>query len=231
MPVEPGLFEAFYASAWQHPWLLWWAAALACRYAFRRHDRGSDVRRYAASLTVLSATDAWLTASPPYAIGPLPEAVSALVPLFFVLAGDFRFLLLLTSATDSGGIRPHTRSIASAAAFTLIVPVASQLLVSAVPGWGDKPRVLYLTYELLFLALALALRRVHPIAKKLRWVRSVCGFVALYYGLWALADLLILGTGSDLGFALRVVPNVLYYGGLIAAIAHFAPRLRAPSAV
>jgi len=29
---------------------------------------------------------------------------------------------------------------------------------------------------------------------------------------------IILATGSDLGFALRVIPNTLYYGGLIAAI-------------
>jgi hypothetical protein len=227
VPVEPGFFEAFYASTWQHPWLLWCAAGLACWYAFRLHDRGSDVRRCTAALTLLSATDAWLTTSPPYGIGPLPGAVSSLVPLSFVLAGDFRFLVLLTSATDSGGIRPHTRSVAAAAALTLIVPITSQLIVSAVPGWGDNPRILYLIYELLFLALALALRSLHPIALKLRWVRSVCGFVSLYYGLWALADLLILGTGTDLGFALRLVPNVLYYGGLIAAIARFAPRLRA----
>ena len=43
-------------------------------------------------------------------------------------------------------------------------------------------------------------------------------FVLLYYGLWATADAIILATGSDLGFAVRVVPNVLYYGGLIAVI-------------
>jgi hypothetical protein len=45
----------------------------------------------------------------------------------------------------------------------------------------------------------------------------------LYYGLWATADVIVLGIGSDLGFLLRVLPNLLYYGGLIAAIALFAP--------
>ena len=34
----------------------------------------------------------------------------------------------------------------------------------------------------------------------------------------ATADIFILATGSDLGFALRVIPNVLYYGGLIAVM-------------
>jgi hypothetical protein len=51
----------------------------------------------------------------------------------------------------------------------------------------------------------------------------VSRFVLLYYGLWATADVIILATGSDLGFALRVVPNVLYYGGLIGAIGRMAP--------
>ena len=48
-------------------------------------------------------------------------------------------------------------------------------------------------------------------------------FVLLYYGLWAAADVILLATRADLGFALRVVPNLLYYGGLIAAIGWFAP--------
>ena len=34
-------------------------------------------------------------------------------------------------------------------------------------------------------------------------------------------------TGWDLGFGVRVIPNALYYGGLIAAIARFAPTLQA----
>ena len=48
--------------------------------------------------------------------------------------------------------------------------------------------------------------------------------MVLYYGLWATADLLILGTGSDLGYLLRMLPNLLYYGGLIAVIGFLAPR-------
>ena len=46
----------------------------------------------------------------------------------------------------------------------------------------------------------------------------------LYYGLWAAADALLLATGADSGFALRVIPNLLYYGGFIAALARLAPR-------
>ena len=78
-------------------------------------------------------------------------------------------------------------------------------------------------HELLFCALALALLRWHPNARTLAWLRAVTRFVLLYYGLWAAADVVILAIGSDLGYALRVVPNVLYYGGLIAAIGWLAP--------
>ena len=48
--------------------------------------------------------------------------------------------------------------------------------------------------------------------------------MVLYCGLWATADLVILATGSDLGYLLRMLPNLLYYGGLIAAIGLLAPR-------
>jgi hypothetical protein len=50
----------------------------------------------------------------------------------------------------------------------------------------------------------------------------VSRFVLLYYGLWACADAIILATGADFGFGLRVIPNVLYYGGLIAVIGRCA---------
>jgi hypothetical protein len=42
--------------------------------------------------------------------------------------------------------------------------------------------------------------------------------------LWASADAIILATGSDLGYLLRVVPNLLYYGGLIGLIGWLAPE-------
>ena len=44
-----------------------------------------------------------------------------------------------------------------------------------------------------------------------RGLQAVAGYVALYYALWALADVLILVFGLDAGWLLRVVPNQLYY--------------------
>ena len=75
---------------------------------------------------------------------------------------------------------------------------------------------MFLVYEIAFFLLTLALLKWHSRLKATPWLRKVSLFVLVYYGLWATADAIILTTESDLGFALRVVPNVLYYGGLIA---------------
>ena len=73
------------------------------------------------------------------------------------------------------------------------------------------------------------LLRRHPNARALPWVRRVTRFVIFYYLLWATADVLILVAG-DVGYLLRVVPNVLYYSGLIAAIGWYASSATRPGA-
>lgn len=218
--VEPGPFEAFYASAVQHPLLLWLAAGVGLAVCLGRRDLRASVRRYGVALAVLSALDAWLTANHVYGLGTLPGAV----PVAFVIAGDARYLLLWDAATPDGAIEITPPALARAAALALIVPIAAFVITTLLlPG---QERVLYLTHELLFCALTLALLRWHPNARALPWVRAVSRFVLLYYGLWAAADLVLLATGADIGFALRVVPNLLYYGGLIAAIGWLAPAQR-----
>jgi len=224
---EAGPFEAFYASPLQHPGLLWLAAAAALAWCATRRGLAPSARRYCFALVVLSLADAWLTANHVVGLGALPAWAAGAVPIFFVLAGDFRFLLLLGAATAGGGIEPSARRGLAAAGLTLVVPVASQAVVRALPdALGAQPRVLFLVYELGFLLLTLGLLRWHPGPRSVPWLVPVARFVLLYYGLWAGADALILATGSDLGFVLRVVPNVLYYGGLIAVIATAAAQAR-----
>jgi hypothetical protein len=144
------------------------------------------------------------------------------VPLFFVLAGDLRYLLFLESARGDGSLAITGVRLARAVALTLIVPIFAQLVAGRIAP--DEPRVLFFVYELAFCALTLALLRGHPNARALPWVRAVSRFVLTYYALWAAADAWLLATGSDLGYALRVIPNLLYYGGVPAAIASAAPR-------
>ncbi len=227
MAAEAGFFEAFYDSAWQHPWVLWAAAVAGVAIALSQARLHPTLRRYVLALGVLSALDAWLTSSHVYGLGAKSAPWDGLVPLFFVLAGDFRYLLLVVAGTPDGRLAAGARDVAAALGLTVIVPAASQLVLWSLPEAWSSPRVLFLVYEVMFFALAGVLARSHANVQRARWLRPLSRYVQVYYGLWATADLIILATGSDLGFALRVVPNVLYYGGLIGAIAWFGARANA----
>ncbi len=219
--TSAGPFEAFYASAWQHPLALWVAAIAGGLVCLSRRDLHASVRRYGLALVVLSLLDAWLTSTHVYGIGTLPGRLASYVPLFFVLAGDLRYLLLWETAAPDGRIALARGMPLRALGLTLIVPIFAQIAAPAIaPG---NTRVLFFVYELAFCALTLGLLRWHPNARALPWVRAVSRFVLLYYGLWATADAILLATGTELGYALRVIPNLLYYGGLIGAIAWLAP--------
>jgi hypothetical protein len=219
--AEPGVFEAFYASDWQQPIALWLAAAIGAAIGLARRDLHPSVRAYCLALAALSGLDAWLTATNVFGIGALPGRLALFVPLGFVLAGDFRYFLFLESAQRDGRIAFAPLGVARAVGLTLIVPIVARV----VSTWAapDNARVLFFVYESSFCALTLALLR-HPNAREHAWVRAVSGFVLLYYGLWAAADALLLATGADVGYAVRMIPNLLYYGGLFAAIALLAPR-------
>jgi len=159
----------------------------------------------------------------PLATGPLARALGlsdlgqTLVLLPFVLLGDWR-VLFLVFALAAG---PGRRALAAlrSAGLTLVVPAFAwsthallRLRHPELPG-----QVLWLVYELAFLALALGLRafalpRLAAGAgpRVLRVLRGVLALAATYYALWALADALILA-GLDAGWALRMLPNQLYY--------------------
>jgi hypothetical protein len=215
---DVGPFEAFYASALQHPILLWIAAGLALVWCAARRDLDPGVKGYCAILTALSLADAWLTSTEVYGVGALSAGVARVVSVFFVLAGDYRYLLLLFAATREGGIQATPRGLATAAALTAIVPLASQVIAAQLPLAQGDPRALFLVYEVAFCVLVSGLAVWHARTRRAPWLWPVTGCVLLYYALWAAADAMILAAGSDLGFALRVVPNLLYYGGLIAVI-------------
>lgn len=212
----------------QHPFLLWLVAGLAIGFCASREGLSAGLRRYCIALGVLSLLDAWLSSSHIIGIGGLSGALASVVPLFFVLAGDFRFLLFAVSATSGGGIEWTRGRTALALGVTLIVPLSTQLVLRLLPSSLDTPRVMFFVYEVAFVALTLCLLRFHANVRNVGWVRRVSRFVVVYYSLWAIADLIILTTGADIGYLLRVVPNVLYYGGLIFVMAQFAPVTQDP---
>jgi hypothetical protein len=220
---DPGTFQAFYDSTLQHPILLWGAAAAAILLCSVRRDLAPSTRRFCIGLGILSLLDAWLTTSEIFGLGSLSGWSASAIPLFFVLAGDFRYFAFAWCAQPDGRMKFDGRSLLLALGTTLIVPVSTQGILTLLPDRLDTPRVMFFIYEVLFVLLTLALLRLLPAARTNAWVRGVSLFVVLYYSLWASADLVILATGSDLGFLMRVVPNILYYGGLIAVMGWSAP--------
>ena len=223
-------YAAFYHSFIQHPLLLWAAALLGLWIALSRRGLSSSVRWFCLALASLSVLDAWLTSNQVLGIGPLRGAAASFVPLAFVLIGDFRYFLFVESARSDGRITVGRKGLARACAWTLLVPLSAQLVVTAVGS--AEPRVLFFVYEVLFVLVSVSVAALYlpSHSDALRWTQSVTLFVLGYYGLWATADAILLGTGADAGFLLRVLPTALYYGGLGPVIALTAPlSLREPS--
>ena len=167
------------------------------------------VRRWAMVFALLALIDLVAT-------GPLGLP---LVP--FVLLGDFRvFALVLVVMQPT---RSRRAVLLEAAAWTVIVPAFAYGTIKLVERVAipQPATMLWLVYEVGFIVLAdllvtwLIPRRVASDREPVRrYVRAVLGFVVLYYALWALADVLIL-SGQDRGWALRMLPNQLYYGLLV----------------
>ncbi len=185
--------------------------------AWRERDAGF-LRLYAILFALETVLDPFATGPFLRATGQQDTAVGTGVLFLFVLLGDFRvFLLLFRMARPE---RPLGASLSSAVAWTFVVPVATWVVNTALHALrpGLPSQTIWLVYELFFLAMALWLRGVRVPSEvgpndpvRLRALQSVAGYVAVYYALWALADVLILVFGLDAGWLLRVVPNQLYY--------------------
>ena len=160
----------------------------------------------------------------PLCTGPMVEwldlgtVAASAVMITFVLLGDFRVFLVVFFLTRPD--RRLGRAAAEAALWTLGVPIFAFGANAAVESLRPEltGQRLWLIYELCFLALVLFLR-AHVIPRRnagspialLRSLRRVLAYVAVYYALWATADVLILYGGIDAGWLLRALPNQLYY--------------------
>jgi len=224
-PMRP--FEAFYRSDLQGLWGLLVVPALfvIVRPWLRERTAGADPR-------AASFVRAWATVfAIETMIDPLAVVLAGAPMLPFVLLGDFRVFALWL-----GVMRPELplgRTLSLAAAWTAVVPAIAWLLHRlADAALGPLPdQTLWLVYEIAFAVLAVwwATQLIpggRPVAE--RFLRATAWYVATYYALWALADVLILA-GLDAGWALRVVPNQLYYGFWVPVVWwwFFAPRYAA----
>jgi len=151
------------------------------------------------------------------------------VAVSFKKLGDFRVLGLFFGVAALCRGDALRSSLLRAAAWTCFVPIVAgtldALLGVALP---DRPgATLWVIYEVGFAALAIWLGRSVAARESdspstAAYLRELAAYSAAYYTLWASADAIILGLQWDAGWALRVVPNQLYYGGwVVFAYARF----------
>jgi hypothetical protein len=212
-------WEAFYRSQAQGVWALLVLPVLFLAWLAARHPTagagvepgaGRFVRGWAVLCALLAIAD-------PIATGLLGWPL-----LPFVLLGDFRVLALAVVVMQPG--RARASALLEAAAWTFVVPAVAYGVwraIAAAHGAEPPGMLLWLAYEIAFVLVVLAWwTRIVPArvpasrAATRRYVGRVLAVVAAYYVLWALADVVILA-GRDWGWALRVVPNQLYYGVLV----------------
>lgn len=179
-------------------------------------------RRWLLGLQLLAALDALFTG--PYSpLSGWPAGFTA-GTVVFVILGDARYLVLLQDPSRSSPAwwLQWVRALLLSAGYSLFAYGVSRTLPPAL----HSSRYLFLTYELGFMVLLLGLRRLVPLASDPRVRRAqrlLTRFEFVQYGLWVTADLWLLfgGAAADLGYALRLLPNALYYVGFAAFAARF----------
>ena len=221
-------FQNIYKSEWQGTWALWVIPLAFLAYlllATREKDRRASTQPMAAFLggwmlfwTLETLTDSFATGPLSRWLGWQGTSAGTGVMLTFVLLGDLRVFQLVfrIGRPDESFARALQRAIL----WTLLVPIVAYGSDQALRQWNPKlpEQMLWLIYELSFFAVALYLRN-HWVgtrasragAENQQRLRRVLSFVAGYYLLWATADILIMGPGLDLGWAVRMLPNQLYY--------------------
>lgn len=216
------MWKGLYDSGWHHPGMAFVLCAIALGVVLTRLPKGS-LRTLLLVFTGTTALDAYLGG----ALSPLPPGTTLAqnVSIACVIVGDLRLFMLLERFRCEGG---WVKALVRAAALSFVVPVAQAAAILSSPKTFTDQRAIYLVYELLFVALAgglLVLRYPSRVAKSpaLGWyATSLVGFFLAQYALWVVSDVLIL-SGFDPAYALRLVPNALYYGLFLVFAAVRAP--------
>lgn len=227
MPLAAGFFEQVYASAWHHPVSFWGAAAITLlAFGLCARQVTSRAGKVLLALAVVFqfeiALDAWLTS--PWSPLDKTTHLPLIVAIAFVILGDFRYFLLVE---HRGADRLRGRALGVATAWAFVVPILW------VPAFLLFPKAnvrhFFLSFECMLLLVLLVMRLwwlgwrhkdARPEIK--RWLVRLTYFELVQYGLWASADIVIL-SGWDIGYALRLVPNFLYYGVFVPFAYFSAP--------
>lgn len=181
------------------PLLPWLATPIVLLAALRRQG---FLRAWGILFAILIAVDAWCAGA--FAPFPSTSRWAMLTGVVFVIVGDFRYFLVVEARRRRPG-----RAFAIALGLAFVVPLASQAL--RMSPWAARDlRVVYLVYEVAFVALLLAYGALLGRAST-RFERRLLGFELAQYGAWASVDALLLATKQPVLHVVRVVPNVLYY--------------------
>ena len=237
------MFEEAYKSTYHHPLAMWAVGlcVLALLLVRRRRATALENRFVVVWLLVFQLEimlDAWMTGG----LQPMASdsALATAAAVVFVIVGDLRFFVLFERFGPSGAGRtkksksstPWTHWAGRALAISLVIPIVSNVSRTLWPG---NMRVLFLTYELMFAVLAIVLRFVVLPRRAtagmdevhLGFVKKATQFEIAQYVLWASADIVIL-SGFEVGYLLRIVPNMLYYAAFVPFIWWVAPKDLAP---
>ncbi len=215
------MFEELYSSAWNHPGAAWASAFIMLLVVLRRLP---FFWAFLIGALAMTSADAMITGG--YSrLGGETSAIFPILSFFFVLFGDWRLYLLTERFSGSKGPSVWLRSGAIAIIPSLLVYVIGKVS----PDFFAVSRVLYLTYELTFIALAflyfafvLRPRLANLGADTARWLKIVFSFFLIGYVGWALSDVIIL-SGFEWGHGLRILPNLMYYAGIIPVVYFTAP--------
>ncbi|HRI64473.1 MAG TPA: hypothetical protein PK156_09540 [Polyangium sp.] len=211
-------YADLYHSPWHNPGLFIVTNGLLLVFLVLRKPAQPEavfLRNTSLVLAILAIADACLTAE----LAPFSGATLLYVCIPFVILGDVRFFFLLERyARKSGGSAPWTHLFLRSLGWGLIVPATAYATKMAF--YPERTIAwLFLTYESFFIVLALVFNTLvlprwmnawNISAAHKRWIRGIGWLEFAFYALWALADVVIL-SGHDGGYLLRLVPNIMYY--------------------
>ncbi len=194
----------FYDSAWHHPGFAWIGTGLLLALFHRVVP--SALRRFTAIAAAAIILDAYLTgALSPWKTGEVAKWIS----IVFVIAGDLRYFYLLER--DRG----TRHSLLTATALAFVVPLSQTALMEWIyPAPFVSRRVIFLSYESLFVVFASLSWLFRYRADAGRFRHSLFAYEIIQYVLWAGVDVLLL-SGIEGALALRLIPNALYYAGFL----------------
>jgi hypothetical protein len=231
------MFERLYASGWHNPGLFWLVGAGFFVWLLRARP---FLRSFLLLFTLEILADAWQSGT---LASPLVAAAGLATPvaIAFVILGDHRYFLLVERYASIEG-EPSKAALAGLGPCAHLAgrariragrahrvrpsctrwPCRSTSPTRAAPSCSTRRcSSCSPSHCASACCRGASPMRASPFAAGSYGVTS---FVAVQYALWATADVVILATGGDGGFLLRIVPNVLYYAAFLPFVAATAPR-------